>query len=231
MLVRKVLQIYKDEGLLSVIRRSFAYIFHNVLSYETYYLIKIAVQDGQIKQPKQIDFADELTNQWIESNKQADELAREYEDFRLHARNAHRILDAGGIATCTYIGKELANFGWVATNKTAMKAMSHMPMYVDFDNKEVYASYSYTVPKYRRKGLRYHRLFFRYKMFTEKGLEIERSAMRTNNYVSLKANSDRPEYMITARGRSFRIMGLSFWKETPMNVHAREIVDKMDSPS
>jgi len=228
MLFERALKVYRDEGLLFVIRRAFAYIFHNVLSYETYYLIKIAVQDGQIKQTKRVDFADEITSKWIESNKQADEIAKEFEDFRLHARNAHRILNAGGIATCTYVGKELAGFGWIATNETAMKAMTDIPLYIDFENKEVYAGYAYTVPKYRRKGLRYYRLFFRYQMFKEKGLEVERSAINTSNYVSLKANSDRAEYMITARGRSFRIMGLSFWKETPMNVHAREIVDKMD---
>jgi len=229
MLVRKVLQIYKDEGLLSVIRRAFAYIFHNVLSYETYYLTKLPVQYAQAKQKRQVDFADEITGKWIESNKQADEVAKEFEDFRPYAKNARRILDAGGIAACIYVGKELANYSWKAINETAMKTMSHMPTYVDFKNKEFYAGYEYTVPKYRRTGLRYYKLCFEYSILQEMGMEIERSAIRTNNYAALKANSDRPERLGYARGRSTRFMGLRFWKEIPMNVPIHEIAEKIDS--
>jgi len=228
MMLKKVLQVYKNEGLFSVARRSFAYMFHNILSCESYYLVKITVQDEQTTQKKKIDFTDELSSKWIESNIQADEIAKEYEDFRPYAKNAHRILDAGGIATCTYVGKEFANISWIATTKNAMTAMSRMPMYVGFENKEIYAGYSYTVPRYRRRGLRYYRYLHVYPILKEKGIETERTAIRSNNYAALKANADRPNHIVYTKAHLFRIMGLSFWKETPMNVHAREIVDKMD---
>jgi len=226
-LVNKVLQIYRDEGALSLMKRMLSFLFSKILLYETYYLTKIHIEDSLIKQPKPVDFADKLTFKWIESNYQAEEIAREYEDFRPYTKNAHQRLDAGGIAVCTYVDKELACYAWVAINESGMKAMSHMPVTIDFDNKEVYSSYSYTIPKYRRKGIRYYRLRFRYKMFVEKGVEVLCSAIRTNNYASLKANSDRPKYMITAKVYILKILGLRFFKETPINVKAQKIVDSM----
>jgi len=227
MMFKKVLMIYKNEGVFSVIKSVFHYLFQNILSYETYYLLKIHVKDSQIKQKKPVDFADKLTFKWIESNVEANELSKEFEDFRSYTTKAHHILDAGGTAICIYVGKEVASTAWLATSKTAMKTMTDLPVHVDFNNKEVYSGYSYTIPKYRRSGLRYYRLRFRYKMFTEKGFEILCSAIRTNNYVSLKANSDRPAHTVTAKVHILKILGLRFWKEYPVNITFTDVLDKM----
>jgi len=51
----------------------------------------------------------------VSSNSQADELAGEHEDFRLYHINAAQMLDAGTMASCRYIGKEVANICWIAT--------------------------------------------------------------------------------------------------------------------
>jgi len=231
MLFDKALKVYKNEGLLSVITSAFRYFSNKVLLYETYYLVKLTMGYKQTVQKRRADFADEITSRKIVSNVQADEIAREYEDFRPHAKNARRILDAGGIAICIYVGKELASYAWIATSKNAMKVLSHMPMYVDFDNKEFYVSYDYTIPKYRRKGLRYYKLRHNHKIFKEMGLEFEISAVRTNNYAVIKANSDRPEQMVYAKVRLFKLLGMRFWKETPMNTYAHELADRMDTKS
>ena len=110
----KALAVYRNEGLLSVIISSFSYLFQNLLSCETYYLTKLSIQSLEIKQTGQTDLMDRLTFKHIRSNAEADELAKEYEDFRSYATNARRMLDAGGIAFCQYVGKELANTCWIA---------------------------------------------------------------------------------------------------------------------
>jgi len=226
MLFDKALTVYKKEGLLPLIRSIFAYISQNILSYETYYLTKISVQEVEFKQKKQKDFIDKLTNKHIKSNVEADELAKEFEDFRSHRADAKRILDAGGIAFCQYAGKEVTNITWIATSKTAMKTMSDLPMRVDFDNKEVYSGYMYTVPKYRRRGLKYHRQAYWYRIMKEMGLGIKRSAIRANNSVALiGANQSGQE--IYGKARYFRIIGLKFWKEYPVNITFTDVLDKM----
>lgn len=227
MILKRVIKLHNNEGLLSVIRRSLRYIFRNVFSYETYYLLKRTVQDVESKPKKKIDFVNELTTKSIKSNAQADEIAKEFEDFRPYYINAHRILDTGGIAYCLYVGKEVANIGWIAITEVAKKAMADIPMHVDFDNKEAYLGYSYTVPKYRRRGLRYYHMLLRHQTLKEMGIETRRAAIRTNNYASLIAAKDIPSRMVYAKARYLRFMGLRFWKEYPMNNTAQEIVDKM----
>ena len=227
MLFDKALTVYKNEGLLSVLTSTFRYLFQNIFSYETYYLIKLSIQSVEIIKKKQIDITDKLTTRWIASNAEADELAKEFEDFRSYNTNAHHILDAGGIAICIYVGKEIANTSWLATSKDAMKTMTNLPMRVDFDNREVYSGYSYTVPKYRRSGLRYYRQIFRYGIMKEMGFETKRSAIRTSNYAALGAASDKPEQIVYARACYLKLLGFKFWKEYPMNVPLREMVDKM----
>ena len=230
-MLKRVLVIFRNEGLLYMFRHSFAYVFQNILSYETYYLIIMAIKNGGITSKKQIDFAGELTFRWIESNVQADEVAREFEDFRSYTTNARQILDCGGYASCNYVGKELAGFSWMADTATAMKALTNLPLYVDFDRKEMYAGYAYTRPKFRRKGLRYYSLLFKYQNLLKKGLETERSAIRANNYVSIKANSDRQGHVVYAKAHYLRFLGFKFWKEVPMNITTKELADKMNRTS
>ena len=63
------------------------------------------------------------------------------------------------------------------------------------------------------------------------GLQFERSAIRVDNYMALKANLDRPEQMIYAKGRRIKLLGMRFWKETPMQVYARELAVQIGSRS
>jgi len=226
MIFNKVLKVYRNEGLVSVIKSTLAYLFQNILSYETYYLTKLSIQSVEIKQKSQTDFIDKLTFKHIKSNAEADEIAKEFEDFRSYTTNAKRILDAGGIAFCQYVGKEAANTCWIATSKTAMKTMTDLPMRVDFDNNEVYSGYMYSVPKYRRSGLRYSRQVFRYGIMKEMGLEIRRSAIRTNNFVALYA-AHKTGQTAYAKARYLRILGLKLWKESPMNSTLTDVLDKM----
>ena len=227
----KVLFIYKNEGLLSLVKRSLAHVFHNILSYEAYYVVRLHVQYAQAKQERQPDFTDEITGKWIESNEQADEIAKEFEDFRPYANNACRILDAGGIAACIYVGSEFAGFSWLATTQKAMKAISHVPVYVDFKNAEFFSGFDYTAPNYRRRGLRFYKLRYRYSILEKMGKGIEYGIIRTNNYAALRANSDVTERICCARARVFKLLGMRFWKQTPMNISVRELVDKMNSTS
>jgi len=227
MIVERAAKVYKNEGITAVFRSTLRYVLKNVFSHETYYLLKRVVADVELRPEKQIDFISELTTSAIKSNAEADEIARGFEDFRSYTMNAHRILDAGGIAFCLYIGKEVANIGWIAVTERAKNAMTDIPFHVAFDNNEAYLGYSYTVPKFRRKRLRYYGSLLRYQLMREMGIETKRSAIRTNNYAALNASNFKKGQIIYARARYLRFMGLKFWKEYPMEVPLQEVIDTM----
>jgi len=226
MIFDKMVSVYKAEGLLSLIQRSSGYLLQNVISYQTYYLIKRNIQDIELEPLKKVDNVGEVITKSIQSNKQADEIAAEYEDFRPYVTNAHRILDAGGIAFCLYVGKDVACAGWIATTETARRAMTDIPMYVDFDNKEAYLGYTYTVPKYRGKRLAYYRSFLRARFLREMGIITKRYAIRTNNHAAINASKFTPSRIVYSRARYLKLMGFKFWKEIPMNTPLGEVVDK-----
>ena len=155
-----------------------------------------------------------------------DTIAREYEDFRPYITNARQILDVGGIAFCLYVGKDVACVGWIATTKTAQRAMTDIPLFVDFDNKEAYLGYTYTVPKYRGKRLAYYRSFLRAQFLRDMGIVIKRYVIRTNNYAAINAAKFTPSRIVYARARYIKCIGFKFWKEMSMEITLGEVAKK-----
>ena len=179
MLIEKAKKVYKNEGLLSSVRRIVSYILKKILSYDTYYLVKRSIQDLELEPEKYKPDIEDLMLVTVTSNTQADELAGEYEDFRLYHLNSAQMLDAGVLASCTYIGREIANICWIATTESGKQAMTDIPYRVDFDNKECCFGNSYTVPKYRRMGLRRYGTRMRYRIIKDMGMETMRHPVNT----------------------------------------------------
>lgn len=223
-LIRRIAKVYQSEGLSSVIRRSFMFMVKRVFSYETYYLLEQSVQDLELHGEKHVSAMPGSTTRLVTSNLQADELAREYEDFRLYHINAHQMLDAGATVLCIYIGKEFANMGWFATTDSAKKTFNDIPYHVDFDNKEACLGGSYTAPKYRRQGMRIYGSSLRNKALKEMGIVTRKMAVRTNNYAGLKASNATPGHRVYARARCIRFLAFTFWKEIPMGIPLQDIV-------
>ena len=222
--IRSVVKVYQTEGLLSVIRRSFVFIGKKVFSYETYYLLEQSVQDLELHHGKHVPVMPGSTTKLVTSNLQADELAREYEDFRPYHISAHQMLDAGATVLCVYIGKEFANMGWFATTDSAKKTFNDIPYHVDFDNKEACLGGSYTTPKYRRQGMRIYGNRFRNKALKELGIVTRKMAVRTNNIIGLKASNATPGHRVYARAHCIRFLAFTFWKEIPMGIPLQDIV-------
>jgi len=224
MLIEKAKKVYRNEGLLSFIRRTGSFILKKVVSYDTYYLVKRSIQDLEVEPEKYKPDIAGLVMMLVSSNSQADELAGEHEDFRLYHINAAQMLDAGVMASCIYIGKEIANICWIATTEAAKKTMTDIPYQVDFSNKECCFGNSYTIPQYRRIGLRRYGTRMRYRIIKNMGMETMRHPVNTKNMVGLIASDSKAGQQVYARAYRVNILGLKYWKEIPLSMPLGDLI-------
>jgi len=168
-----------------------------------------------------------LTSVFITFRQQADEIAGESEDFRKHYINADKMLKAGAVACCIYVGNEIAFIGWVATTEAAKKAFNNVPYHVDFNNNEACTGSVLTIPKYRRMGIKKYGTYLRLHFMQQAGIVMSRSIVKTNNITSLKASNIRGN-SITARARHIRFLFWNSWKETPLNIQITDVLEKQE---
>ena len=138
-------------------------------------------------------------------------------DLSLVSAKAKYRLEKGAIACLVFVGKELASMEWAAMTAEAKASIDSYPCRMDFSNKEAYAGDVWTNPKYRGNGLHLYTYYKIYDFLRENGILTVRSIVEVNNTAAMKSH-DRfaPEEKIDAKARYFRIMGLHFWKETPL---------------
>ncbi len=146
-------QVIQNEGWFAFVRQGFAFVVGNVFRYETYYLLErstasIAGLNEADFMPKISDFALKI----ISSNQEVDELTAEGFEFRPWYHGYRKRLDAGAIAFCVFVGRELASIVWVATTQQAMGSLGEPPYEVDFEAAESASGGAWTNPKYRRLG-------------------------------------------------------------------------------
>ena len=201
--------ILKTEGLISLLKRGFRFLVEYCFHYRTFYLYETTLKDFQTL--NETDFKpkiDNFTLKIVHTNQEADRLEAEGFEFRSSTTNSRQLLDKGGIAFCFFVGRELANTGWLFMNQHAMDSRQR----VDFSNDEALGGLSWTNPKYRRMGLHQYGTFKRRQFVFSKGKTVCRADIDKSNITSQRITFKLGRKY--GEGRYLKILWWKSWKET-----------------
>ena len=217
-LFERAKQIYQTQGLLSMLRRAFLFLAYCLLEYRSYYLTEHSHEN--IQQLKEADFipkVDDITFKMVTSSQEADELGANGYEFSSYPRgfDDRKALDSGAIASCIFVGRELAAIGWVALVQEAMDSLNERPMKVDFSGEDAFIGAVWTNPKYRRMGFRTYRVFKLRQFLLDKGITTTKGCVTKGNIAGLVSGA-RIGDSIYAEGHYLRILWWKFWKEEPL---------------
>jgi hypothetical protein len=212
-IARRSKDILRSEGLTALVRRGWDFVGQWIFSIKFYYLY-----EHQLKERNEADFLPKIQSfalHIIRTNEEANRLAEITGfDFRSRFIKGQERLDRGGIAFCVLADGEFAHIGWVALNEEAKRAVDDSPYKVDFSHKQACTGGTYTVPKYRGKGLMTYGSFKRFQFLREHGFETSRNAVSTDNISSQKSHAKFGP-RIVARVRHVKFFYWEFWKEMP----------------
>ena len=218
-------RIFQTEGLPPLLGRGFIFLASCFFQYETYYLYEIDIPKVLKQNDKPDAFRPEIrdfTLKIVSTNEQADDLDRGGLEFRSQFINARKRLDRGAIAFCIFVGRELANIGWITLNNTAKDSLIELPFKVDFSNKEVCTGGAMTAPKYRNIGLMRYNYFKRLEFLKENGWLRDRAAVAKSNVAAQTGVVKISDINIYAEARFLKLLWWKFWWEkplTPPSVH------------
>jgi hypothetical protein len=123
-------------------------------------------------------------------------------------------LQRGGVAFCVYVNRELAHIAWVAMSAAAREFYDQLPYHVDFEHGEAWWGGSYTVRRFRGRGIYTYVCGIRLKYLHEHGFTVCRDAVRADNVASLKGQgwwNARP----CVAGRLVHFFKWTRWREYP----------------
>jgi len=215
-MIARMKAVFREEGLTSLLKRGFRYLVHRVFSQVIYYLNESPIQELGIDLDDFLPNIPDLTYQFIRTNREADEVANKFKDFRLYFLNSRERLDSGAIALCIYIGQEPAYICWIAMNESAKATFGDVPCHMDFNNREAFVGGEVTILKYRRKGIKTYGVHLRDLFLKEMGVTKKRSAISVRNDANLKATIGRKN-MIYAKALYIKLFCWKFWKEVPIS--------------
>jgi hypothetical protein len=204
--------ICRTEGLRGLLGRVYRFLVRRYFEYSTYYLYaKPVPRPEELNDAQPIPRADGLMPRLVSSNEEVDELEAQGFEFRSHVPNARERLDQGAVATCVFVGKELAHIGWVALNQRALDSLNEPPYKVDFANKEAVGTGAWTSPRHRGKGLTNLGAILFHMMAHDNGIETRRYAIRKSNIPSIKVQERVSDPC--GEGRYLRVLWWKSWKE------------------
>ena len=214
---RKAKQIYRAEGLVSLLRRGFAFVVGLLFFCRAHYVYVDPIE--KLQAPNEADLMPKIgnhTSKVVSSNEEADDLEAQGFEFRSQVANARERLDKGAVALCIFVGQELACIEWIAMTQQAYDSLGQPPFSVNFSKQEAWSGGLWTNPKYRRKGLRGYSSFKTLEFLRQKGIETTRTAIAKNN---IAAQRSRPLFLPgpCAEGRYLRILWWKSWKERPLS--------------
>lgn len=108
---------------------------------------------------------------------------------------------------------ELAHTTKVALTEAGKRTVDVLPYRVDFQGGEVCSGASYTLPKYRRRGLYYYVRSHVFRHLAEAGYSRDLFSVRKDNRASLHTLTKLGGCRV-GEGRYIRIAFLTSWKET-----------------
>jgi signal peptidase I len=202
--------ILRTEGSMALLKRGATFLSWRVkrLARRAFEYRVVYLYEHTIKERPETDFLPAMQNYTLKivaTNQEADELAKNgFQDLRKHWRTARQGLEAGGIAFCVFVGRELAHIGWVAMSYKAKNTCDSLPYRVGFSSGEACTGGSWTWPKYRGKGLMKYIYFKRFQYLLEKGIKTSRNAVEVTNIASQKVHA-RFNPRIYARARYLRL--------------------------
>jgi signal peptidase I len=209
-LFTKAGHILRTEGPAALSRRGAAFLFWQLkhLARRAFDYRVVYLYEHTLKERPETDFLpmmQDYTFHIITTNQQADELAANgFQDLRKHWRTARQGLEAGAIAFCVFVGRELAHVGWVAMNNKAKDTFDSLPYRVGFSSNEACTGGTWTWPKYRGKGLMKYIYFKRFQYLWERGIKTSRNAVGVDNAASQKVHAKFGP-RIYARARYLRV--------------------------
>ncbi|MFW6056806.1 MAG: hypothetical protein ACOC9B_05815 [Chloroflexota bacterium] len=212
----RALAILRTEGVGAVLRHTLTYgafLSRRVIRYNRSYLYTHEVRNRDEK-----EFLPRLDS-WdvriMHSNAEADAVAAEgFEDLRKVFVHSSYSLDRGAIAFCIFSGRTLAHVGWLALTPEAKQHVDRLPYAVDFLGGQACSGGTYTVPRFRGKGLMAYGYYIRLEYLRQHGYTSSRNAVRVDNRASQRVHAKfDPE--IRGTGRLIQVLRWRAWKETP----------------
>jgi ribosomal protein S18 acetylase RimI-like enzyme len=204
---------YAGKGLAAFFKQAASFVTANENLNYYLYECRLAKWNEADFRPKIHNF----TLQTISTEQQLDALIANGFDLSLDSELTRRGIQKGAVAFMLFIGKELASRELVATNAGAKAVIDKYPYAVDFDHGEACASGVWTNPKFRNLGLHTYVFFKAYDYLRENGVKIVRSIVWVDNLAAQKAHEKfAPDIQKYARGRYFKILGLTFSRQTAL---------------
>lgn len=187
--------IRESQGPIGLIRRSISFALEPVFWRRTFILYQRTLQ--HIPASKEVDFKPDIENlslKIISSPREAEELENDGFMFRSYPTFDNtklkfywKVMDVGAIATCAFVGKDLANIQFIIPTKNAMKKVTPYRTRVDFSGGETYTQSAWTNPKYRLHGLaKYNAFFNRDPFLLMNGITVVRSTFWDQNELGQK---------------------------------------------
>lgn len=215
-LFKRVRQIHRSEGLGALLRAGLRLLTSHLFEYHAYYLYAIALEDASdlhdTAPPPPIDNA---SYRIVSSNGQADDLDAEGLEFRSMIPDARERLDSGAVATCIFIGHELAHIVWVAMSQEAKDIFRDPPFRIDFSGGECWSTGAWTEPKYRRLGLLAYSDKMRRQFLLGQGVRTSLWSIKKRN-IPPQRFVNRLSPQISREGRYLRVLWWKSWSESPL---------------
>ncbi len=191
LLVRRGFTLLRKEGPVYFAKRMFSfsgYLVRRHFINQTVYLYEHSLESRD--RQDYLPHLDSWELRVIHSNEDADAVAADgFEDYRDTFVFARRSLDKGAVAFCVYTNKELAHVGWLAVDAEGKGAVYRFPFEVAFENGQACTGGTYTIPKFRGRGLMPYGYFERFEYLRARGFTSSRNSVTVDNVASHKAHS------------------------------------------
>lgn len=214
MLMRRSVALLRSDGMAELLRHGLAFLgflVGRLFFARTVYLYKHEIQLRE--RARFLPRLDSWELRIIHSNAEADQVAAEgLQDLRDVFVFSHRSLDKGAIAFCVYVGGELAHVGWVAVDAAGKNSVDKIPFRVAFAAKEACTGGTYTIPKFRGKGLMGYGYYERLEYLREKGFVVSRNSVTISNIASQKVHA-KFNPVIYGKARYRKVLRWESWRE------------------
>lgn len=219
-LLRTGREILRTDGLVAFVKRGCAFAWSSLFEHQTYDLYAhYPANDHTLNETSFPAGLVGLRHEIVTTNEHADDLEAEGLEFRSKVNNARRRLNRGAIASCVFVGRELANIVWVAPTRRARNSLNQPHFEVDFAKKEVWVGDGWTNPKFRRRGLRVYGHLKGTQFLVQRGILVSRYAVAKGNIPS-QMSTRKVDVHRYAEGHYVRILRWRFCKETASSMEA-----------
>ena len=217
-LFTRAVQTYRSEGLRSVLWRGLRFISSRFIEYRTYYLTEHTPgADDEAGEDDVVPRVEGVTFTMVTSSEEAQRLEATGYGFRFHPHgfDDRKALERGAVASCVFVGPELAAVGWCALTQRAMDTLDEPPMKVDFSGGDAFIGTVWTKPRYRRMGLRTYRVTMLRRFLLERGVKKTRGCVARGNSPALSSGASVGD-SVYAEGRYLRVLWWKWWQERPL---------------